>query len=273
MSSTCTTMTGTLQVSLREARLTLDRALLETGMPYGFNHAVRECVLVSEACRAARSAAAPTTTSTTASADATGAVHEPGGFRLFMDRYDSLRQARPDALQVAPATLTDPVRVDCGAQHAWVVAQLLLDLLLAEHAEREATSLEAVNVTDAQELQAIEWLAQRHGAMVRVHVAPHDARATLTLQARRLPPKDAADDALRSIIHHGMPVDATLWWSMYHLALGALAPDNVISRRHAGANIVDETGTVIGRPTDDDTDFSLLTRIDTKTAATGKTPA
>ncbi|WP_353189827.1 hypothetical protein [Pandoraea pnomenusa] len=266
MSSTCTTLTGTLQISLREARLTLDRALLETGMPYGFNNAVRECVLISEARRTA------TPVGTTAS------LPRMGGFRHFMDSYETLRQAKPDALQIGPAHLTAPLQVECCQQHAWVVAQMLLDLLLAEHAEREATQLDATGVTEPHELQVITWLAQRHGANVSVHVAT-DAdttggrRVTLTLLARRLPPKDAADDALRSIIHHGLPVDAALWWSMYHLALGALAPDNVVSRRHAGANIVDETGTVIGRPTDDDTDFSLLTRIEPREAATGDTPA
>lgn len=266
MSSTCTTMTGTLQISLREARLTLDRALMETGMPYGFNNAVRECVLISEACR-------------TVPAGAADSDSGMGGFRHFMDIHDALAQARPDALQIAPVVAsTDPLTVECAEQHAWVVAQMLLDLLLAEHAEREATSLEATGVREPHELKVIEWLAQRHGARVGVQTFPATtdetgAWATLTLHTRRLPPKDAADDALRAIIHRGLPVDAALWWSMYHLSLSALAPDNVVSRRHAGANIVDETGAVIGRPTDDDTDFSLLTRIEPKEDATGKAPA
>ncbi|VVE12862.1 hypothetical protein [Pandoraea fibrosis] len=261
MSSTCTTMTGALQISLREARLTLDRALLETGMPYGFNHAVRECVLLSEARRNADPA------------------RPLGGFARYMALHDSFRQARPDALQVGVAGAAQgsaPLQVDCAGQHAWIVAQMLLDLLLAEHAEREATSLNAIDVADPHELQVIVWLAQRHGATLSVtcgQACSGMGNATLTLHGRRLPPKDAADAALRDVIHHGLPVDASLWWSMYHLALGALAPDNIVSRRHAGANIVDEKGQVIGRPTDDDTDFSLLTRVERGTATAGKTTA
>lgn len=258
MSSTCTTMTGTLQISLREARLTLDRALLETGMPYGFNHAVRECVLISEARRS------------------TGPDRPMGGFARYMTLHDTFRQARPGSLQIGAAQDGSPVQVDCAGQHAWVVAQMLLDLLLAEHAEREATTLNAIDVADPHELQVIAWLAQRHGATISVaygQACGGTGNASLTLHGRRLPPKDACDAALRDVIHHGLPVEATLWWSMYHLSLEALAPDNIVSRRHAGANIVDEKGQVIGRPTDDDTDFSLLTRVERGTGTANKTTA
>jgi len=258
MSSTCTTMAGTLQISLREARLTLDRALLETGMPYGFNHAVRECVLISEARRSADPA------------------RPMGGFARYMTLHDGLKHARPDALQIGAAQGSAPLQVDCAGQHAWVVAQMLLDLLLAEHAEREATTLNAIDVADPHELQVAIWLAQRHGATISVacgEACSATGNVTLTLHGRRLPPKDASDAALRDVIHHGLPVDATLWWSMYHLALAALAPDNIVSRRHAGANIVNEKGQVIGRPTDDDTDFSLLTRVERSAEAAGKTTA
>ena len=62
----------------------------------------------------------------------------------------------------------------------------------------------------------------------------------------------------RRALLEGLVVEAPLWWQLYQRSMGALAPDSVVSRRHAGANIVDDSGKVIGRMTDDDTDFSLL---------------
>lgn len=242
MTDNCTTMTGLLRISLREARLVLDRALLQTGMPYGFNAAVRECILVSEAMTA----------------------EGLGGFAKFMRLHDTLKAARPDTLQPGAAKQTQPQQVDCAGQHAWVVAQMLLDLLLAESSARGVTVLHAIELADPAELKVVAMLAQRQGASVTVEMGQAcsgSGSATLTLMSRTLPPKDFSDPVLRDIVRHGLPVDAALWWSMYHLSLGALTPDNVVSRRHAGANIVDDNGRVIGRPTDDDTDFSLLTRV------------
>ena len=243
MNQTCQTMQGDLHISLREARLVLDRILLETGLPYGFNAAIREAVLLSEVQKIGRR----------------------GGFERFVSLHSTLSDARPAALECRPSIGDAPLEVDCAGQHAWVAVQMLVDLLLAEKAERGCTQLLARNLLEPVELHVAQMLAQRQGAIVSVDICDDKCATgsvTLSLLNQTLPPKDFIDPGLRLIIERGLPVDAALWWSMYRLSLGALRPDDVISRRHAGANIVDESGRVIGRPTDDDTDFSLLTNVE-----------
>jgi hypothetical protein len=65
---------------------------------------------------------------------------------------------------------------------------------------------------------------------------------------------------LWDLLQQGAPIEAELWWRIYHLAQKALTPDSVVSRRHAGPLIVNDDGTVVGRKdTDDETDINFLT--------------
>lgn len=65
---------------------------------------------------------------------------------------------------------------------------------------------------------------------------------------------------MQRILSEGFASTRGLWERLYTRALGALTPDTVSSRRHAGTVMVDANGKVIGRPDDDDTDFSLLSQ-------------
>lgn len=229
--STCATGLDSLCISLRESRLALERALLQTSMPAGFNDAVREAILTSQALGL-------------------------GGFQKFLDIFETLRGASPLALSLDEAS--KPWCVECAGQHAWIAAQVLLDLLVAGYACEARGTLLASHVEDVAELAVVPMLARRLGAEVAVVVDTEAGSARLEMLARRMPPKDGTDPALWGIIRDGMRVEASLWWRIYHLSLDALTPDNTVSRRHAGANVVDESGRIIGRLTDDDTDFSLL---------------
>jgi hypothetical protein len=244
MESNCKTMTGLLSISLREGRLMLDRALLQTGLPYGFNGAIRECVLTSEGIGL-------------------------GGFRKFLDDYASFKRARPNAI-VLDEQDAGMLFADCGGQHAWVVAQTLLDLLVDAARTEGRLSMRASNVEFVEELQVLAALGQRLGVRTEVSIDNEDAKgaATLSVLSLGMPPKEAIDPVLWKIIREGLPVDAQVWWRIYHLALDALSPDTVVSRRHAGANYIDENGKLVGRPNDDDTDLSLLK--ESKAATTAK---
>jgi hypothetical protein len=54
----------------------------------------------------------------------------------------------------------------------------------------------------------------------------------------------------------GIAVDAELWWTAYRRSNLALSVDTRVSRRHAGATIVEEDGTVRGA-TDDEIDPTI----------------
>lgn len=234
MNSNCKTMTGTLNISLREGRLMLDRALLQTGLPYGFIGAVREAVLTSEGLGL-------------------------GGFLHFLDHYDSLKLARPDAISLSNDEAQGLV-ADCSGQQAWIVAQTLLDLLVDEARNNHVKCIHVRNVSFARELEILTVLGQRLGATVQVQILREgiEGAALLQVAALQLPAKEVSDAILEKIISQGLPVEAQLWWRIYHLALDALTPDTVVSRRHAGANYIDANGNLVGRLNDDDTDFSLL---------------
>ena len=224
--------TGALEISLREARLITDRLLMQTGMPSGSIAAVREAVIASEALGA-------------------------GGFVRFLALHPTMvaTTSEPLTLEEAPGA---PLVVNAAGQHAWLIAQTLVDLLIAEAAGGASNVLVVKGVAEADELRVVQSLGARLGA--EITVAPADKEATLTLKMRTPPPKDKTDALLWRVIRSGLPVDATLWWSLYNRSLAALAPDTIVSRRHAGANVVDDSGKVLGRMTDDDTDFSLLRR-------------
>lgn len=234
MDSNCKIMTGVLNISLREGRLMLDRALLQTGLPYGFISAVREAVLISEGLGL-------------------------GGFESFLNDYESLKRARPNAIRLGDHENQGLV-ADCGGQHAWIVAQTLLDLLVSEARNEGLKSLHIRNVSRVQELEVVVTLGQRLGATIQIQILQEgiEGAALLQVLALHLPPKEISDAVLQEIILRGLPVEAQLWWRIYHLALDALTPDTVVSRRHAGANYIDAHGNLVGRPNDDDTDFSLL---------------
>lgn len=68
-----------------------------------------------------------------------------------------------------------------------------------------------------------------------------------------------AGSVLDRIRHDGLPVQPSLWWTLFDRSSEALAADTVQSRRHAGPIRVEDDGSIVGRQDDDETDMSLLT--------------
>ncbi len=248
---TCAQATGALDIALREARLITDRLLMQTGMPSGCLAAVREAVIASEALGA-------------------------GGLRRFLALQPTLGATTSESLSLVE-NIGQPLAVYAAGQHAWLVAQTLVDMLIAEAAYGGAKTLAVHGVTEPAELCVVPSLGARLGATIEVSHGKSGTGediVTLTLTDRAPPPKDRTDALLWRVIRAGLPVDATLWWDLYNRSLAALAPDTVVSRRHAGANVVDDSGKVLGRMTDDDTDFSLLRQgASPANAATAAIPA
>ena len=247
-----------LHVSVREARLTLDRIFLAAGVPDGMVPSVRDHALAS------------------------AALHL-GGWPMVRDRHAAIGAG--DASQVRLAIDDGRPCIDAADTHAWLAGPAILDLCVDAAQRSGRATFHVRNVADPGELAVLVPLCHRHGARVAIRPGDRSAHAatatkgqgridtpTLVLDITMTePPRTRSewDPVLDRALHEGLEVDTALWWELHHLSNRALSPDTVESRRHAGPVIVTADGQVIGRPVDDDTDFSLLKQAPRSGAADG----
>lgn len=227
----------TVHVSVREARMWVDRILLVAGLPSGYVHATRECVLVSQALGL-------------------------GGLRRLLANHGHLDMARFGAIRVEQPR-DDELVVDGAGLDAWLLAPTLADLAIDVARRCGRADVRVRSVEDADELQVITALARRQGASATVLASRGDIDADCAALriANLARPRsiEEADLLLREALRSGFPVDEALWKAVYDLQKRALARDSVVSRRHAGPVIMLDDGTIVGRrPNDDDFDTSML---------------
>lgn len=224
--------TEMLRIMPREMRMMTERILSLTSLPKGFYLAAQDLVMYSQKLGL-------------------------GGFALLEERFELLKHADLGKISIISeegATL----RLDAGDQHAWCVIPGVIDLLGELAHSFGAARITVVNALDPSELQLTSSLAARNG--IAVTVAGSD-EILLAASAISLSGDISQDEPLLwELLQEGAAMPAPLWWRIYHLAQKALAPDSVVSRRHAGPLIVNDDGTVIGRKdNDDETDISFLT--------------
>lgn len=225
----------TMQVSVREARLVIERLLLTTDLPKGYIRAVRECVLVSQAA----------------------------GLRGFAGLSDLAMLATPfvDVLKVVSEG--EMISFDAGGVHAWVAMPTILDLAIAASRRGGIHKFAVLNVRAAGELACMTHLAQRHGAAFDVQFPSVESGSEVVILSIYNTAKPRTFEAqyplLADALLHGFTSSRDLWRSLYERSSGALAPDSIQSRRHAGPVIVLDDGTIVGRPpVDDDFDPAML---------------
>ena len=213
----------TLHVSVREARMSVERTLLICGIPGGAVHGVRECVLLSEALGLA-------------------------GFRYLLQEHASLQWRAFERIEFKGTTL------DGGGIHAWLLLPTLVDLAVAQARRDGTTSVAVANVLAPQELKVAEALVKRYGAAAEV------TGSTLSVRnASRPVTAEQWDPFLLAAFRHGFDVEEGIWRALHSLSNSALAPDSIQSRRHAGPVVVRDDGSIEGRvPQDDDFDMSML---------------
>lgn len=220
-----------LRLMPREMRMMTERVFSLTGLPKGFFLMVQDVVMYSQRLGL-------------------------GGFALLEQRSPGLKGADPSRVSIVNED-GDRLTLDGGGQHAWFVIPALVDLLgeLAQHHGR--ATITVTNVVDAGELRVAADLAARCGLAATFTAG---AQPTLTAKPAVMSGNLAKDEPLHwDLLENGLPIEADLWWRVYSLAQKALAPDSVVSRRHAGPVIVNDDGTVIGRKdSDDETDLSFL---------------
>jgi hypothetical protein len=212
-----------LVLTLRELRLILERLVQAAGVPSGALASVRDCAVCSAAL--------------------------PGpGLAAIGRQIERLRDSR-----VGPLRQDDAGPVDCAGQHAWMVAEALLDLGIDGLRRTGAGHVRAVNVDQAAELRVVAGLAERHGLTATAEIDGGGALISVLAQPPQTPM------LLDRILHDGLAADAPVWRALYEASLDALAPDSFESRRHAGTVRVEADGAIIGRGDEDETDMALLT--------------
>ena len=227
-----------LTISLREARLILERLVQAAGAPPGMLISARDVAVAV-------------------------AVATPAGFAAMPEWIAALRNSFPRPLAITKDG--DTFVVDCGGQHAFYCAEALLDLAV-DADRRNAGAIRASGIGAPSALAALTVLAERHGydaelteetGAIAIGLRPRRASKRLTLDRIRL---------------EGHPVPAKLWWQLYEGALDALAPDSFESRRHAGTVRVEADGRLVGRNDEDETDLSMLTADATAIRPASATP-
>jgi hypothetical protein len=220
-----TMVPGTMQASLRECRLVLERLVQVAGVEPGLVPSTRDAALFALA----------------------------GGFCHFdglESQFEAVEPAAAAAVRLAEGP--DGLTLDAGGCHAWLVAEAAADLAVDRHRRTGRGELTVTNLSCADQLGAVGGFAEAHGYSARLEAAPGAVRLTLE------PCTTRPGATLTRIRLDGLTVDRALWMHLFHRANQALAPDSFASRRHAGALVVEADGRVIGRSDEDDTDLSLL---------------
>lgn len=232
-----------LRLMPREMRMMTERVFSLSGQPKGFFLMIQDVVMISQKLGL-------------------------GGFALLEQRSPSLRGADPSRVAIV-SEAGDRLTLDGAGEHAWFILPTVVDLLgeLAHrHGRAEVT---VANVVDPTELKVVEAMAARTGLSVSFADGP---KPMLTATVKAMTGDLRTDEPLLwDLLDNGLMLDSELWWRVYSLAQTALAPDSVVSRRHAGPIIVNDDGSIIGRKdSDDETDVSfLITPLDKKTRTEG----
>ncbi|MQA03441.1 MAG: hypothetical protein GEV07_12190 [Streptosporangiales bacterium] len=193
----------------------VDRLLLLQGLPLGAVPPIRDAVLACES----------------AGLDALAEL---------VTGLDAGTAARPGELVVTESGCS-VTSVDCVAQHALLVLPALLDLVrtvgvVGEHElrvreVRSAAFLGGLSASLGAGDPTVEVTSESGECVVKVRpcgqLAPED-----------LVPYESAPT--------GIGVDEELWWRLYRKSNLVLSPDDPVSRRHAGATLIDEAGRVFG---------------------------
>jgi len=214
---------NSLCLSLREIRMVLERLVQAAGVPNGLLPSVRDAAVYA-------------------------AVLPVCGFERIENQIAHLKASAPRPL-VLDDQGTLPV-IDGGGQHAWLVADAVLDVAIAQFRLTGQGDVLVTGVAQAAELRAIEGLAERHALVASVE--PEGAGVRIA------PRPVAAPTRLDHVRRNGFVVAAATWWPLYHASHAALAPDSFESRRHAGTVRVEADGRIVGRHDEDETDLAML---------------
>jgi hypothetical protein len=168
-------------------------------------------------------------------------VRTGAALRYIVDNAERVAEFGP-----VPVVELGAGSLDCHGAPALLVAPTVLD------AARCQGAVEVRNVHAAESLVGLVVSGPRQG--VQVTVDARDDVACVTAATAGPTSVDLAGGAARlAAAADGIDLEAELWWTAYRRSNLALSVDTRLSRRHAGATIVEEDGSVRGA-TDDEID-------------------
>lgn len=218
---------ATLRIMPREMRMMTERILSLTGLPSGFLLQLNDYVMYSQKLGL-------------------------GGFAHLEQRLELLKQADPADVVIEQEEGPKLV-LDCGGQHGWIAMPAIVNLLGELAAAHGHARIQLRNIADVVETRIVEAVASRIGLAASLE----EKRGVVV--AQWLGASDSGADILVDLLQNGVSIPGETWSRIYELAKKALAPDSVVSRRHAGPLIVTDDGSVIGRTdNDDETDVGFL---------------
>lgn len=234
--SEVTTPSQSIQVSVREARMTIERILMTCGIPKGYVPAVRDGILLSQSLGLA-------------------------GFEGVLEAHSALTKARPEGLEVTEAA-DGRLRLDAQGMHAWLVLPAAMDLAVDEARRMGRGAVEITHCLAPGELDMAPAWARRYGVVATVRHGREGGTVIDTRNGTRPRELRQSDPWLYQALCCGYAYPHARWRKLYELSNLALAPDSVASRRHAGPVVVDDQGRIVGRtPVDDETDLTTLTTV------------
>lgn len=211
------TLTGVLDVSVRELRLMTGRVMLTTTVPFGSVAAARDVVVCAE-------------------------IHGLGGLAGLLDALPALREphVRPEPRSDG-ASFTFP---DASVQPPLATAADLLDLAVAAAPEQGTARLVAAG--DDWAVRALVPLAARHGVELTLD------RDELTVRRAAEETGAGPDAAEHRALAYGVRVPTALWDRFVAEAESALTPDSPLSRTHAGDSLFGPGGEILAEVGEDE---------------------
>lgn len=140
--------------------------------------------------------------------------------------------------------------LDAGGQPAYAVAPDLVDRLLVAAAARSGPVTVAVlNLTGASALGHLGDYARVRGLALEAVVLTDSAVRVRGRQEPAPPvadPRESEGRAVAEALVRGFDAEVGQFWRLFHESNEALTPDSDLSRQHAGAQVRDADGKVIG---------------------------
>ncbi|UOQ56695.1 hypothetical protein MUN78_13605 [Leucobacter allii] len=213
-------MTTTMRASAREMRHMVGRYLHARRCPGYAVNAIRDAIMAAQA----------------------------EGYDA-VTRMEEIREAYADARTgfAVRASETGLVLDGAGTPAAILAPAFVDELALAAAAGPATVRVEGV--PGVAMLAALGEYAAVRGVAFRLHA---DGDDTATATAERVtatpvvPAESAAGPAMRRILLEGYEMDAEQFWRLFHESNEALTPDSELSRRHAGSQLYDEDGNLLG---------------------------
>lgn len=248
-----------VDISVREARLVVERLLVVAGFPIGVIPPLRDYILDAQ----------------TLGLNALPYLRDHFGVVAGDARRDPLTYDGNAAV----------VSVAAGDRSGLSVGPDVLDLAIGTAARWGVSCLHVTDLREARFLDAVVVSAARQGCSALVLPARIEGTATISygqfwdqsVRLRGRPAETRADSErlvvcvpgrrpgpqvdrysvsalgphLLDALDHGFLLNEDLWWWLYHESGAALTPDSPLSRQHTGASVLDTYGNIVGEVGED----------------------